>query len=198
MVIGGVLIDGGNSIGAHPAPESLTLNRTAGFHGMTMSENPPSPFRLARTPRGSTATSGAAMAPMTAFQPFAGVWKHCGYSAPHRQHRKIVAFLSQYRAVASVTQFRNFLRIPDHCRLRKRLLPHGAGAVRPDLKVKAAGKVFIRKTRLVLALATSAMKSLVIHPASTTHRMDTAAALESGGNWRGNDPVSIGIEGRWI
>ena len=89
---------------------------------------------------------------------------------------------------------------PDH-ELAKRLLPDGAGAVLSfDLKsgtasAKEAGKIFIEKLSLFSHLANIGdAKSLVIHPASTTHfRMD-AAALKAAGITEGTIRLSIGIE----
>ena len=60
---------------------------------------------------------------------------------------------------------------------------------------RAAGKVFIEKLALFSHLANIGdAKSLVIHPASTTHfRMD-AAALQAAGISEGTIRLSIGIE----
>jgi O-acetylhomoserine (thiol)-lyase len=85
---------------------------------------------------------------------------------------------------------------PDHA-LAQRLLPKGCGAVfsftlrggRP------AGKKFIESLRIFSHLANVGdAKSLVIHPASTTHfRMD-AAALEAAGITEGTVRLSVGLE----
>jgi len=60
---------------------------------------------------------------------------------------------------------------------------------------KSAGKTFIEKLSLFSHLANIGdAKSLVIHPASTTHfRMD-AAALKAAGISEGTIRLSIGIE----
>jgi len=85
---------------------------------------------------------------------------------------------------------------PDHD-LAKELLPRGCGAVFGfELKGgRQAGVQFIDALKLFSHLANVGdAKSLVIHPASTTHsRMDTAA-LENAGISEGLIRLSIGIE----
>ena len=81
--------------------------------------------------------------------------------------------------------------------LAKRLLPDGCGAVFSfELKGgREAGRRFIDALQLFSHLANVGdAKSLVIHPASTTHsRMDTQALLDAGIS-EGLVRLSIGIE----
>ena len=81
--------------------------------------------------------------------------------------------------------------------LARRLLPRGCGAVFSfDLKgSRAQGKAFVESLRLFSHLANVGdCRSLVIHPASTTHfRMDDAA-LASAGITPGSLRLSIGLE----
>src|SRR5262249_39037379 len=85
---------------------------------------------------------------------------------------------------------------PDHA-LAKRLLPRGAGAVfsfnlRGD---RAAGRRFIEALRIFSHLANVGdAKSLVIHPASTTHVRMSDADLASAGIGPGTIRLSIGLE----
>jgi len=85
---------------------------------------------------------------------------------------------------------------PDHD-LAKRLLPNGCGAVFSfELKGgRTAGRRFIESLKVFSHLANVGdAKSLVIHPATTTHyRMDNAA-LRSAGITEGTVRLSIGIE----
>jgi O-acetylhomoserine (thiol)-lyase len=85
---------------------------------------------------------------------------------------------------------------PDHA-LAHKLLPKGAGAVFSfDLKAsREQGRAFIEALKLFSHLANVGdAKSLVIHPASTTHfRMDDAA-LKSAGIGPGTIRLSIGLE----
>jgi O-acetylhomoserine (thiol)-lyase len=85
---------------------------------------------------------------------------------------------------------------PDH-QLARELLPRGAGAVLSfDIKGgREAGRVFIESLSIFSHLANIGdAKSLVIHPASTTHhRMDTDA-LRAAGIGEGLVRLSVGLE----
>ena len=143
---------------------------------------------------------GATMAAMTAFQILQGLETlHVRMPRHVENTRKIAQFLSANKAVARVN-YPELESHPDH-ELARQLLPNGAGAVISfDLKAgsgdaKNAGKIFIEKLSLFSHLANIGdAKSLVIHPASTTHfRMD-ADALKAAGISAGTIRLSIGIE----
>ena len=200
VVIGGVLIDGG-SFDWEASGKFPTLTEPYdGFHGMVMSEESSVAAFALRARREGLRDFGATMAPMTAFQILQGLETlHVRMPRHVENTRKIAAFLSANKAVARVT-YPELESHPDH-ELAKRLLPDGAGAVLSfDLKIgtssaKEAGKIFIEKLSLFSHLANIGdAKSLVIHPASTTHfRMDTAA-LKAAGISEGTIRLSIGIE----
>ncbi len=80
---------------------------------------------------------------------------------------------------------------PDH-ELAKKLLPKGCGAVF-SFSIKggrAAGRRFIDALRVFSHLANVGdAKSLVIHPASTTHYRMDEAALNAAGITAGTDPA---------
>ena len=89
--------------------------------------------------------------------------------------------------------------LPGHhdFELAKQMLPLGAGAVFSfSLKGdRAAGKRFIESLRVFSHLANVGdAKSLVIHPASTTHYRMDAAALAAAGIGEGTVRLSIGLE----
>ena len=109
--------------------------------------------------------------------------------------RKVVAFLAAHPAVESVS-YPELPSHPDH-ELAKQLLPRGRGAVF-TFSVKGgrpAGRRFIETLRVFSHLANVGdAKSLVIHPATTTHfRMDDAA-LAAAGIGPGTIRLSIGLE----
>ena len=85
---------------------------------------------------------------------------------------------------------------PDHA-LAQKLMPRGCGAVFSfDLKGdRAAGRRFVESLKIFSHLANVGdARSLVIHPASTTHfRMD-ADALAAAGIGEGTLRLSIGLE----
>jgi O-acetylhomoserine (thiol)-lyase len=151
---------------------------------------------LLRARREGIRDFGAAMSPMNAFQILQGMEtlglrmeKHVGNT------RAIVQFLSAHEAVESVS-YPELASHPDH-ELAKRLLPRGCGAVFTfTLKGgRAAGRRFIEALKIFSHLANVGVaKSLVIHPATTTHyRMDNAALLASGIT-EGTVRLSVGLE----
>ena len=200
VVIGGVLIDGGSFDwrgDKETAGKFPTLTEPYdGFHGMVMSDESSVAAFALRARREGLRDFGAAMSPMTAFQILQGLETlHVRMPRHVENARKIVSYLAAHKAVAQVT----YPELPSHpdCALAAKLLPDGAGAV-VSFDVhggRAAGKVFIEKLALFSHLANIGdAKSLVIHPASTTHfRMD-AAALQAAGISEGTIRLSIGIE----
>jgi O-acetylhomoserine (thiol)-lyase len=85
---------------------------------------------------------------------------------------------------------------PDH-HLAKRLLPRGAGSI-VSFGIKGgrpAGRNFIEGLRMISHLANVGdAKTLVIHPASTTHQQMDAAQLQAAGIGEELVRLSIGIE----
>jgi O-acetylhomoserine (thiol)-lyase len=86
---------------------------------------------------------------------------------------------------------------PDH-QLAKQLLPNGAGSI-VSFGIKggrAAGRKFIESLRLISHLANVGdAKTLVIHPASTTHQQMDAQQLSAAGIGEELVRLSVGIEG---
>jgi len=196
VAIGGVLVDGGvfdwTASGKFP---ELT-EAYEGFHGMNFSEESTvAPFSL-RARREGLRDFGACMSPTTAFQILQGVETLPLRMQRHVENtRKVVEFLVRHPAVASVS-YPELPGHPDH-ELAKKLLPKGCGAVFSfNLKGdRAAGRRFVETLRIFSHLANVGdAKSLVIHPASTTHfRMDEAA-LAAAGITEGTMRLSIGLE----
>ncbi|MEX3955195.1 O-acetylhomoserine aminocarboxypropyltransferase [Trinickia sp. EG282A] len=194
--VGGVLVDGGkfDFTASRHFPE-LT-EPYDGFHGMVFAEESTvAPFLL-RARREGLRDFGACLHPQAAWQLLQGI-----ETLPLRMERhvantrRIVEFLAAHPAVASVA-YPELDSHPDHA-LAQRLLPLGAGAVVSfDLRGdRAAGRRFIEALTLFSHLANVGdVRSLVIHPASTTHfRMD-AAALAAAGIGEGTIRLSIGLE----
>jgi O-acetylhomoserine (thiol)-lyase len=107
----------------------------------------------------------------------------------------VLAFLKGNKAVSFVMH----PSLEDHQdhELAKRLLPRGAGSI-VSFGIKggrAAGKKFVEALRLTSHLANVGdAKTLVIHPASTTHQQMDAAQLESAGVGEELVRLSVGIE----
>jgi O-acetylhomoserine (thiol)-lyase len=194
--IGGVLVDGGTFDFAASGRFPEFTEPYDGFHGMVFAEESTvAPFLL-RARREGLRDFGACLHPQAAWQLLQGI-----ETLPLRMERhvantrKVVQFLAAQAAVESVA-YPELESHPDYA-LAKRLLPRGAGAVvsfnlRGD---RAAGRRFIESLTLFSHLANVGdARSLVIHPASTTHfRMD-AAALAGAGITEGTIRLSIGLE----
>jgi len=89
------------------------------------------------------------------------------------------------------------LRASRYRSLAEKYLQHGAGAVFSFdiLGGRTAGQEFIRGLTLWSHLANVGdAKSLVIHPASTTHRQLSEAELAAAGIGPGTIRLSVGIE----
>ena len=109
--------------------------------------------------------------------------------------RKIIAFLQSHKQVESVS-YPELSSHPDY-ELCRRLLPKGAGAVFSfNIKgARTAGKAFIESLRVFSHLANVGdAKSLVIHPATTTHYRMSDADLKKAGIAAGTVRLSIGLE----
>ena len=133
---------------------------------------------------------------MTAFQILQGLETLPLRMAKHVSNtNSIVQFLKEHPMVESIN-YPGLESHPDH-ELAKSLLPKGVGAVFSfELKGgREAGRTFIEKLELFSHLANVGdAKSLVIHPASTTHhRMDEKSLLESGIG-PGLIRLSVGLE----
>jgi O-acetylhomoserine (thiol)-lyase len=195
-VLGGLLVDGGTFDweGSGKFPE-LT-EPYAGFHNMVFSEESTvAPFLL-RARREGLRDFGACLSPMNAFQILQGVETLSLRMQRHVENAlKVAEFLSDQPLVSRLLH-PGLSSHPDY-ELAKRILPKGAGAVFSfDLKVdRATGRKFVESLKLFSHLANVGdAKSLVIHPASTTHfRMDSAA-LAAAGIGEGSLRVSIGLE----
>ena len=109
--------------------------------------------------------------------------------------RRVVEFLATHPFVARVGH-PMLESHPSHA-LAQKLLPRGAGSVFSfDLRgTRAQGQAFIEALKVFSHLANVGdCRSLVIHPASTTHfRMDDAA-LAGAGITKGTIRLSIGLE----
>ncbi len=195
-VIGGVLVDSGQFDWA-AAPRFPELNQPYdGFHGMVFAEESSIGAFLLRARREGLRDFGACMSPHTAWLILQGIETLPLRMARHVENtRKVVEFLAAQPMVQSV----GYPELEGHPSraLAAKLLPRGCGSVFSfDLKgSRQQGVAFIEALKLFSHLANVGdCRSLVIHPASTTHfRMDDAA-LASAGISAGTIRLSIGLE----
>jgi O-acetylhomoserine (thiol)-lyase len=167
-----------------------------GFHGMVFSEESSIGAFLLRARREGLRDFGACMSPHTAWLILQGIETLPLRMARHIENtRKLVAMLAAHPMVARVG-YPELDSHPDQA-LAKRLLPRGCGSVFSfDLKgSRAQGVAFIEALKIFSHLANVGdCRSLVIHPASTTHfRMDDAA-LARAGIGPGTIRLSVGLE----
>jgi len=200
VVIGGVLVDGGQFAWDQPgknAGKFPTLTEPyAGFHDMVFAEESTTAAFLLRARREGIRDFGACMAPMTAFQILQGI-----ETLPLRMQRhvdntrKIVAFLAAHAFIEAVG-YPELAEHPDHA-LARTLLPQGCGAVF-SFSIRGTrdqGRRFIESLRIFSHLANVGdAKSLVIHPASTTHFRVATEDLRAAGITEGTIRLSVGLE----
>ncbi|MEM7253917.1 MAG: O-acetylhomoserine aminocarboxypropyltransferase [Pseudomonadota bacterium] len=196
VVIGGLVVDGGKFDWA-ASGKFPTLSETyEGFHGLNFVEEfGPAAF-VQRARREGLRDFGACMAPTTAFHILQGIETLALRMDKHIANtRAIVAYLDEHDAVDWVS-YPELPSHPDH-ELAKTLLPKGCGAVF-SFGIKGdrrSGQQFIDALSLFSHLANVGdAKSLVIHPASTTHHRMDADALAAAGISEGLIRLSVGLE----
>lgn len=204
VAIGGVVIDGGTFDWEASGKFPTLTEPYAGYHGIDFAEEYGPAAFIMRARAEGLRDFGACMSPMNAFQILQGVETLSLRMKGHIHNaRKIVGFLetelvSDKGAVAWVS-YPELVDHPDHA-LAARLLPHGCGSI-ISFGVKGpgggrdAGRRFIEALSLFSHLANVGdAKSLVIHPASTTHAQLDAAALAASGVGEDMIRLSIGLE----
>ena len=196
VAIGGMLVDGGNFDWERSGKFSTLTEPYAGYHGLDFAEEFGPAAYIMRARSEGLRDFGACMSPMNAFQILQGVETLPLRLQRHVENaRRVVAFLKAHDSVAWVS----YPELPEHpdYELAKKLLPKGAGAIFTfGIKGgRAAGRRFIEGLRIFSHLANVGdAKSLVIHPASTTHQQMDAEALKAAGIGEDMVRLSIGLE----
>ena len=198
--IGGLLVDGGSFDwqGAYETSGRFgeLCEPYEGFHGMVFAEESTvAPFAL-RARREGLRDFGAVMSPHNAFAVLQGIETLSLRMDRHVANtRKVIEALLKNPAVESVS-YPELESHPDY-ELAKTLLPKGCGAVF-SFSIKgdrAAGRRFVDSLQVFSHLANVGdAKSLVIHPASTTHFRVPADQLAASGITEGTMRLSVGLE----
>lgn len=196
VALGGVLVDGGHFDWDASGKFPTLTEPYDGYHGLTFSEEfGPSAF-ITRARAEGLRDFGCAISPMNAFQILQGV-----ETLPLRMDRHVsnakavIAMLLENEAVSWVSH-PDAPSHPDH-ELAKRLYPKGAGSIL-SFGVKGgrdAGRKFIESVKLASHLANVGdARTLVVHPASTTHQQMSAEALDVAGVGEDLVRLSVGLE----
>ena len=196
VAIGGALIDGGRFDWEASGKFPTLTEPYAGYHGLDFAEEYGPAAFIMRARAEGLRDFGACMSPTNAFYILQGVETLPVRMKRHVENAQAVArFLQDHDAVSWVNH-PDLGQHPDH-QLAQRLLPKGSGAIL-SFGIKGgreAGRRFIEGVRIFSHLANVGdAKSLVIHPATTTHQQMDAEALEAAGVGEDMVRLSIGLE----
>lgn len=200
VAIGGVLVDGGSFDWEASGKFPGMTEPYAGYHGLDFAEEfGPAAFIMRARAEGLR-DFGACMAPQTAFYLLQGLETLPIRMARHVENAQAVAAFLERAAEVGWVAYPGLPSHPDHA-LATRLLPDGAGAivifgVKPGSDgPRRAGAKFIEALELFSHLANVGdAKSLVIHPASTTHQQMSPEDLDAAGVGEDMVRLAIGLE----
>jgi O-acetylhomoserine (thiol)-lyase len=193
--IGGVVVDSGQfnwSNGRFP----VVADPSPAYHGLQFHETFGTYGYLMKLRAETLRDLGAAMSPFNAFLFLQGLETLSLRMTRHVENAVVVArYLESHDQASNVTY--PGLRTSRYQPLVGKYLPRGAGAVFSfDCRGgRAAGQDFIRGVTLWSHLANVGdSKSLIIHPASTTHRQLDDDELRAAGVGPGTIRLSVGTE----
>jgi len=196
IAIGGAIVDGGRFDWRASGKFAVLTEPYAGYHGIVFDEQfGPAAFIMRARTEGLR-DFGACLSPTNAFHLLQGV-ETLGVRM-ERHMANTMAILEALKANKAV-EWVLHPQLPDHAdhELAKTLLPRGAGSI-ISFGIKGgrnAGKKFIESLRMISHLANVGdAKTLVIHPASTTHQQMDAKQLKAAGIGEELVRLSVGIE----
>jgi O-acetylhomoserine (thiol)-lyase len=193
--IGGIIIDSGRfPWNEGPFPQLLEPSR--GYHGIRFYETFGDFAYIMKARVEGLRDLGPALSPFNSFLFLQGVETLGLRMERHVANAKAVAaFLSDHPAVSWVN-YPALAKSPYYA-LAQRYLPKGPGAIM-TFGVNgglAAGKRFIERLQLISHLANVGdAKTLVIHPASTTHQQMSEEEQRAGGVLPEMVRLSVGLE----
>jgi O-acetylhomoserine (thiol)-lyase len=195
-VIGGIVVDGGTFNWDRSGKFPELSAPYEGFHNMVFTEESTIGAFLLRARREGLRDFGACLSPHSAWLILQGIETLSLRMERHMHNTsKVVEFLAAQPLVARVGH--PLQESHSSHALAQKLLPKGAGSVFSfDLKgSRAQGQAFVESLKVFSHLANVGdCRSLVIHPASTTHfRMDDDALVKAGIT-QGTIRLSIGLE----
>ncbi|WP_298364689.1 O-acetylhomoserine aminocarboxypropyltransferase [uncultured Bradyrhizobium sp.] len=196
IAIGGVIVDGGRFDWRASGKFPQLTEPYAGYHGIVFDEQFGKAAFIMRARTEGLRDFGACLSPTNAFQLLQGIETLGVRMDRHVSNtHAVLDFLTTNKAVEWVLH-PSLETHPDYA-LAKKLLPRGAGSI-VSFGIKgsrAAGKKFIESLKLISHLANVGdAKTLVIHPASTTHQQMDAEQLKAAGIGEELVRLSVGIE----
>jgi O-acetylhomoserine (thiol)-lyase len=196
VAIGGIFVDSGRFDWKASGKFPTLTEPYAGYHGLNFADEFGTQALVMRARAEGMKDFGACMSPANAFYILQGLETLPLRMQKHVANAQAAAeFLEAEEAVEWVN-YPGLQSHPDHALARK-LIPKGPGAMLSfGLKGgRAAGRKFIESVKLASHLANVGdAKTLVIHPASTTHQQMNAGALAAAGIGEGMIRLSVGIE----
>jgi len=194
--IGGVIVDGGKFDWAQNDKFPGLSKPNPSYHGVVFTDAVKNLAYIIKARTTLLRDTGSALSPFNAFLFLQGLETLSLRVERHVSNAlKVVDFLNSHPQVERV----NHPVLPSHRdhKLYKRYFPNGASSIFTfELKGNAEkAKLFTEKLELFSLLANVAdVKSLVIHPASTTHSQMSEAELLEGGIKPNTIRLSIGTE----
>ena len=195
--LGGVIVEGGKFNWAEVPGKFPTLTEPdPSYHGLNFYEALGGAAFVTRVRAILLRDTGATLSPFSAFLLLQGTETLSLRVERHVENAlKVIDYLKTVPEVESISHPSIEGRKDNE--LYKKYFPNGGGSIFTfDIKGgKDAARVFIDNLHLFSLLANVAdAKSLVIHPASTTHSQETVEELEDQGIHQGTIRLSIGTE----
>ncbi len=194
--IGGVIVDSGKFDWAASGKFPYLTEPDPSYHGVRFTEAAGAAAYITKARVTLLRDTGAAISPFNSFLLLQGIETLSLRVERHVENAlKVAAYLSKHPKVEKV----NHPSLPDspYNALYKAYFPKGAGSIF-TFEIKGGAeeaKAFIDRLKLFSLLANVAdLKSLVIHPASTTHSQMNEEELLDSGIKPGSIRLSIGTE----
>jgi O-acetylhomoserine (thiol)-lyase len=195
--LGGAIVDSGNfDWNAHAARSSIFTKPDASYHGLVYTEHFGRAAYIARCRSVYLRTGGAVLSPLSAFLLLQGIETVALRVERHVENaRKVAEFLRADPRVEWV-KYAGFPDSPYHAFAQKYLAGRACSLMSVGIKGGYEAAVrFHDALKLVTRLVNLGdAKSLVCHPASTTHRQMSAEEQRSAGVLPEMIRLSIGIE----
>ena len=194
--LGGIIVDSGNFDWKASGKYAPIAEPNPSYHGISFADAVGPAAFVTYIRAILLRDTGATISPFNAFLLLQGVETLSLRLERHAENtKKVVEYLANHPKVAKV----NHPSLPDHPQhaLYEKYFPNGGGSIFTfEIKGgKEAAFKFIDSLEIFSLLANVAdVKSLVIHPASTTHSQLSDAELADQGITQGTIRLSIGTE----